>query len=221
MYQIFDAAGHHIGSSDHEPNQDDLSERGEFAVIYDSSDAVLQADPDTRVITALPSAPDVWHEWRDGGWVLTASAAARRLADVRAAKQTEAANMAQAFINQAAGLADVPDFEVQTWSSQAAEAAAWLADRSSPTPMLDTIAAARNIDRVALSQKAAAKSAAFSLLTAHIAGQRQAFKDAIKAAADTEALAAINIVYTAPVIEPPRQDSGNVVTGAGSAALGD
>lgn len=198
MWQLFDKTGKHIGSASIEPCSDDLAERGEFAVAYDSVAAVLTANPETHEVTQLPPQPDAWHVWDGNTWTLPPEAAARRFAGHKAAMLGRAATEAQAFIDQAAGLADVPDFEIQTWETQAAEAMAWRADNSAATPMLDTIAAARGIGRVVLIKKAAAKAAAFRLLTAHVAGQRQGYETAINAATNIDGLAAIDIRYTAP-----------------------
>ena len=107
--------------------------------------------------------------------------------------------------------------------------------------MVDTIAAARNIDRVALIKKALKKARAYRLLTAHVAGQRQAIEAAINAAANLDALETVHIAYTlpaAPVIDTPavqpnderaqnsaaiEAESGStaIESGSGSAVIGD
>lgn len=148
-------------------------------------------------LTLVPP-PSARHTWQHGAWTLTPEAQAEILEATRAAKLTEAARAAQAFIDQAAGLAEIPEFEVQTWSMQAAEAAAWEADRTAATPVLDAIAAARGIGREALIKKAAKKAKAYTLLTAHTAGERQRIEAQIRAAEDMAALAAVEIRYTLP-----------------------
>ncbi len=159
-------------------------------------DAVGDLPPDTT--TSAPPSAD--HQW-DGAakaWTLPESARAARLAAEKAAKQAIAANMAQAFINQAAELADVPDFEVQTWATQSAEALAWQADNNAATPMLDAIAAARGMEPDKLKAAALRKALAYSALSAHVAGQRQALRSKIEAAKTVAALDKIKIEFTAP-----------------------
>lgn len=231
MWQLFDKTGKHIGSASIEPCSDDLAERGEFAVAYDSVAAVLTANPETHEVTQLPPQPDAWHVWDGNTWTLPPEAAARRFAEHKAAMLVRAATEAQAFIDQAAGSADVPDFEIQTWATQAAEAMAWEADNSAATPMLDTIAAARGIGRESLIKKALKKAREYRLLTAHVAGRRQAIEAAINAATTLDALDAIQIAYTAPTApvaidaaaaqphDERAQNSAAIEADSGSAAI--
>lgn len=197
-WQIFNNHGKWTGSCSIEPDHADLAERGEFAVRYDNTTAVLTANPATKEVTQLPSPPDAYHVWDGKIWMLTPEAAARQFADQKAALLNQAATAAQAFINAASDANNVPEFELQTWPLQSAEALAWSADHAADTTVLDTIAAARNIDRVALIKKVLKKARAYRLLTAHVAGQRQAIEDAISVAANLDALNAIHIAYTLP-----------------------
>lgn len=105
---------------------------------------------------------------------------------------------AQAFINTSAEIDKVPDFEVQTWTLQAAEVRAWAADNTAPTPILDQIAASRGIDANKLKAAALRKTLAYEKLTAHVAGQRQALQAKIEAAKTAEALEKIKIELTLP-----------------------
>ena len=241
MWQIFNNRGKWAGSCSIEPDHADLAERGEFAVRYDNTSAVLTADPETKEVTQLPSPPDAYHVWDGKTWMLTPEAAARQFAERKTALLSQAATAAQAFINAASDVDNVPDFELQTWPLQSAEALAWSDDPAAATPVLDTIAAARNIDRVALIKKALKKARAYRLLTAHVAGQRQAIEAAINAAANLDALDAVHIAYTlpaAPVIDTPavqpnderaqnsaaiEAESGStaIESGSGSAVIGD
>lgn len=241
MWQLFNSDGRWAGSCSIEPNHADLAERGEFAVRYDNTAATLVADPDTHEVTQLPEAPDAYHVWDGKKWTLTPAAAARQFAERKTALLGQAATAAQAFINAASDVDNVPDFELQTWPLQSAEALAWSDDPAAATPVLDTIAAARNIDRVALIKKALKKARAYRLLTAHVAGQRQAIEAAINAAANLDALDAVHIAYTlpaAPVIDTPavqpnderaqnsaaiEAESGStaIESGSGSAVIGD
>lgn len=241
MWQLFNSDGRWAGSCSIEPDHADLAERGDFAVRYDNTAATLVADPDTHEVTQLPEAPDAYHVWDGKKWTLTPEAAARQFAERKTALLGQAATAAQAFINAASDVDSVPDFELQTWPLQSAEALAWSDDPAAATPMLDAIAAARNIDRVALIKKALKKARAYRLLTAHVAGQRQAIEAAINAAANLDALDAVHIAYTlpaAPVIDTPavqpnderaqnsaaiEAESGStaIESGSGSAVIGD
>ena len=198
MWQLFNSDGRWAGSCSIEPNHADLAARGDFAVRYDNTGAILMADPDTHEVTQLPEAPDAYHVWDGKKWTLTPEAAARQFAERKTALLGQAATAAQAFVNAASEVDGVPDFELQTWPLQSAEALAWQADNNAATPMLDTIAAARGIERIPLIKKALKKATAFRLLTAHVAGQRQAYEAAIQAAADLDDLNAIDIRYSLP-----------------------
>ncbi|OFO27760.1 hypothetical protein HMPREF3052_08125 [Neisseria sp. HMSC056A03] len=109
---------------------------------------------------------------------------------------------AQACIDQAAGLNRVPDFEVSTWTIQALEAKAWHADNAAATPTLDAIADARGVPVDVLKQKAYEKAIKFEMLTAHIAGLRQAAEDKIYAAKTPEDVAAVQCDFCTT---PPSQ----------------
>lgn len=120
------------------------------------------------------------------------------LAALKTAKISQLNAAAQAFINTSAEIDKVPDFEVQTWSIQAAEVRAWAADKTAPTPVLDQIAASRGIDADKLKAAALRKTLAYEKLTAHVAGQRQALQAKIEAAKTVEALEKIKIELTLP-----------------------
>lgn len=105
---------------------------------------------------------------------------------------------AQAYINQKAGLNDVPEFEVQTWTIQALEAKAWHADNSTPTPTLDTIAAARGVAVEVLRQKAYKKAVKFEKLSAYVAGRRQRLTDLTEQAKNIDELDKIVIEFALP-----------------------
>lgn len=173
----------------------------DYAVLIDArSSGCLLYVADGRV-TATPPPPDGCHEWDGSAWVLSPDKAAQRLAQAKAAKLAEVNRAAQAAINRAAGLDEVPDFEVRTWALQGAEAKAWHADPSAPTPTLDAIAAARGVPPEILKQKAYDKTVAFGALTATVAGRRQALADRIEAAQDAEAVAAVEADFGLPGIQ--------------------
>ena len=111
MWQIFNNRGKWAGSCSIEPDHADLAERGEFAVRHDNTAAVLTADPETKEVTQLPSPPDAYHVWDGKTWMLTPEAAARQFAERKTALLGQAATAAQAFINAASDVDNVPDFE--------------------------------------------------------------------------------------------------------------
>ena len=125
---------------------------------------------------------------------------AATLAKAKAAKLHAAAEAAQRFIAAVAGLDGVPQFERDSWASQALEAQAWAADHNAPTPILAGIAKARGVPLDILRERALPKSNAYTALTASVAGQRQAIEDRVHAAADIAALDAIPIRYAPPLI---------------------
>lgn len=241
MWQLFDNQGNWVGSCSIEPDSNDLASRGQTAAAYTPKGSGRMQLQRGKVIE-LPLPPDAYHTWDGKKWTIAADAAARRFAERKAALLNQAATAAQAFINAVSDAGNVPDFELQTWPLQSAEALAWSDDHTAATPMLDTIAAARNIDRVALIKKALKKAREYRLLTAHVAGQRQAVEAAINTAATLDALDAIRIAYTlpaapvtidAPAAQPSDEraqnsaaieaDSGSMVveSSSGSAAIGD
>lgn len=124
----------------------------------------------------------------------------KALAAAKTAKLHAAADAAQAFIEKVAGLDTVPQFERESWAVQGQEAQAWAKDKKAPTPILAGIAKARGVPLDVLRQKALAKSQAFVMLTAAVAGQRQAMEDAIRAAEDMATLEAVAIAYTIPMM---------------------
>ena len=120
------------------------------------------------------------------------------LSVLKSAKISHLNSVAQAFINTAAEIDKVPDFEVQTWALQAAEVRAWATDKTASTPILDQIADSRGIDADKLKEAALRKTLAYEKLTAHVAGQRQALQSKIEAAKTQAALEKIVIEFTTP-----------------------
>ena len=150
------------------------------------------------VMSASEPAPSQYHVIDAGMWVLTTDGTTAQLAAAKAEKISNLNTAAQAFINSAAEIDKVPDFEVQTWTIQAAEAKAYAADNTADTPVLDQIAASRGIDAAKLKAAALRKTLAYEKLTAHIAGQRQALQSKIETAKTQAALDKIAITFTAP-----------------------
>ncbi|QEY24687.1 phage tail protein [Neisseria animalis] len=151
---------------------------------------------------AVHPRPSAAHEWVDGAWVenkeLAAEIKAVALAKARAGRLAALNAAAQAYIDAAAETDKLPAFEVQTWPLQAAEAKAWEADPAAPTPVLDGIAAARGEEPDKLKAAALRKALAYSALSAHVAGQRQALQSKIESAKTVAALDKIKIEFTAP-----------------------
>ena len=89
----------------------------------------------------------------------------------------------------------VPDFEVQSWSVQAAEARAWDVDKSTATPVLDAIAAARGINSDDLKETVLRKCRAYDELVATVAGRRQAVQAQIEAANSLDELNGVSVDF--------------------------
>lgn len=77
--------------------------------------------------------------------------------------------------------AGTPESEKGTWSKQAAEARAYTADNTAPTPLIDGIATARGVDRVYLIGKIIEKADAYTVAIAQLTGERQAKEDQLNA----------------------------------------
>lgn len=200
MYYIFNDKGDNIGSSDFELDSDDLSARKQFAIEYNEPfSGSLKADPESKTIRIIPPAPSEFHTWDNekSEWTISQEAIQAALNAKKESKLTELNQRAQAFINKASEMDKLPEFEVQTWTLQAMEAKAYQADKSAATPILDTIAQNRNIDRETLIQAALRKTLAYEALSAAIAGQRQALQTKIEKAASEDELNAIEIVFKA------------------------
>ena len=202
-YYIF-KDGNCIGNCDIEPCADDLASRGEQAVAFESTIPValseLILDADGKVVV-MPPAPSKYHVWdaRTRKWTISSSNAiafaADELAAAKAAKVVELNAAAHSYINKAAGIDNLPDFEVRTWTLQSLEAKAWAADKTAKTPTLDTIAAARGVPPDKLKSAALRKALAFEVLTARTVGIRQAIEVKINTAANLSAVAAIKFSF--------------------------
>lgn len=138
--------------------------------------------------------PSIYHTWQNGKWVLTE----KMLDGLKDEKLKQLNIAAQNYIDRATGSDKLPEFEMQTWAIQAAEAKAWQLDKNVPTPVLDGIATARGIPTDTLKAAALRKTLAYEKLTAHIAGQRQALQSKIETAKTQAALDKIVITFTAP-----------------------
>lgn len=165
--------------------------------------AVLRAgDEGADYALTLQAPPSAAHEWDGKQWRENAERAAEiaagKLALAKRGKLAALNAQAQDFIGRLAELDETPEFEIQTWTIQAAEAKAWHADPSAPTPTLDTIAAARGVPSEILKQKAYEKTVRYELATAHIVGLRQRYQDAIAAEESAEAVDGMTFEFTLP-----------------------
>ncbi|WP_083024950.1 hypothetical protein [Vreelandella lionensis] len=88
-------------------------------------------------------------------------------------------------------LRDYPDAETKTWDKQESEARAFQADSAAPTPLIDAIATARDMDKAELVQRVIAKADAWIALSGAATGKRQALEDAIADAEMREEVEAI------------------------------
>ena len=199
MFYIFNPNGHFAEKMSVEPP---ILPQGYFYLESDDDNIgeYLFSDGLT-VMSASEPAPSQYHVIDAGMWVLTADGTTAQLAAAKAEKISNLNASAQAFINSAAEIDKIPEFEVQTWTIQAAEAKAYAADNTADTPVLDQIAASRGIPAATLKAAALRKTLAYERLSAHIAGQRQALQSKIAAAETQTALDAIEITFTAPEAE--------------------
>lgn len=196
MYLIFNVYGHCEVACYEAP----LVESDMYCIEADCPDGRWFAWSDgTSIWFSDTPPPSHLHRLHNGKWVLPDDAAAQQLADAKAAKMQQLNAAAQAYIDAAAETDKLPAFEVQTWPLQAAEAKAWAADNTVPTPVLDGIAAARGVPVDQLKAAALRKTLAYEALTAHIAGQRQALQSKIEAASTQAELDKIKIEFTLPV----------------------
>lgn len=196
-WHIFNSDGHHVGTCDHEPNHEDLADRGETAYYYQHNGRGTLIVKDDAVVV-IPPAPSRYHVLQDGEWALTPTAAEQQFADAKAVKLDKINRAAQEFVWQVSKAYEVPEFERQTWSKQAAEALAWEQNPSAPTPLLAQIAADRGCDLDGLRAKALQKAKQFAALSASVAGQRQAYVDRLEQAQDVDKVEAISPVYHLP-----------------------
>ncbi|WIX33287.1 hypothetical protein QO259_01115 [Salinicola sp. JS01] len=88
-----------------------------------------------------------------------------------------------------------PQYEIDTWPQQEAEARAWQTDNNAHTPTLDGIAARRGIAFDELVRRVIANAEAYRPIVTDVIGKRQRLEDQIRAAVDAgdaEAIRAIS-----------------------------
>lgn len=97
-----------------------------------------------------------------------------------------------AFTQAAAALTEgYPEAERMTWATQQAEALAWDANSAAPTPYLDGLAQARQIDPLEMRQKTLQQTQLFMAASQQLVGKRQRLRDLVYEATSPEALDAI------------------------------
>jgi len=129
----------------------------------------------------------------NGALVLdTAFVAARELAETAIAKYAEIDVAYNAAIGVIAN--PYPPTERDSWAKQEAEARAYVANNTAPTPLLSAVSAARGVPLATLSEKVIVKSDAYTAFAGALIGQRQARQDAIAAAVLAKDAAALTAV---------------------------
>ena len=191
MYMLFNDNGFLDARLEKEPA---IIPFGWFALPYQDVDEVYVWSDGKNIYGTDVPPPSIYHTWQNGKWVLTE----KMLDGLKDEKIKQLNIAAQNYIDRATGSDKLPEFEMQTWAIQAAEAKAWQLDKNVPTPVLDGIATARGIPTDTLKAAALRKTLAYEKLTAHIAGQRQALQSKIETAKTQAALDKIFITFTAP-----------------------
>jgi len=109
------------------------------------------------------------------------------------------AEVDRAFTTAAAALTlGYPEAERMTWPTQQAEALAWSVDPAAPTPFLDGIAAARQIDPADMRAKTLEAVQAFMAASQVLVGTRQRLRDAVLAAETEYQIAAVDWFRSRP-----------------------
>jgi len=108
------------------------------------------------------------------------------------AREAKLSQINAAFNEAASALtAGYPEAERMTWATQQAEALAWEANSAEPTPYLDGLAAAREIDPLEMRQKTLAQTQLFMAASQQLVGKRQRLRDLVYEAETPEDLEAI------------------------------
>lgn len=87
---------------------------------------------------------------------------------------------------------EYPEFEKRTWPTQKAEVEAWVSDNNNPTPLLDTIALSRGMDRLTLLNKTYNKVIQYNNTAATLAGKRQLLESQINDSNDLDFICTVN-----------------------------
>ena len=121
------------------------------------------------------------------------------LSGLEAAKQAKLAEINAVFESLALSVtAAYPEHEKLTFDQQIQEARAYLADASTPCPLLSPLASARVISLDVLCQRVLAKHAAYSAAMGTLLGQRQGLEDMLDACDSVADVQAITENLTLP-----------------------
>jgi len=84
--------------------------------------------------------------------------------------------------------AEYPETEKLSWDKQEQEARAYLADNTAQTPLIDSIAEIRGVDKDVLVEKIIEKADAYTVAVGNAIGKRQVLEDLINQATTIEEL---------------------------------
>ena len=84
-----------------------------------------------------------------------------------------------------------PSTELLTFDKQEQEARAWLKDNNVETPLIDSLAEGRQIDKADLVNRIINKADLFAIQTGYLTGQRQHYEDQLELATTKEEIEAI------------------------------
>lgn len=118
------------------------------------------------------------------------------LEEVKAAKLAEINAAADRAISKLT--ATYPDREIATFDKQEAEARAYSADPTAPTPLLSALSQARGVELPELVRRVIAKADVFAVAAGSIIGQRQALEDRLNACATLEEVEALTVAISMP-----------------------
>jgi len=93
-------------------------------------------------------------------------------------KKTTLEDATKTYEKEVAKLTEgVPPSEVATWTKQELEARSYIADNNAPTPLIESLATARGVDKVYLINKIIEKADAYASAIGTLTGIRQKVED--------------------------------------------
>lgn len=116
--------------------------------------------------------------------------------EAKAAKLSEINKAADKIM--AALISTYPDREISTFDKQEAEARAYMADPTAPTPLLSALAKARGLSMDELVKRVIAKADAFAAASGYIIGQRQTLEDQLDTCKTLEEVQSIVVIIYPP-----------------------
>lgn len=116
--------------------------------------------------------------------------------EAKAAKLSEINKAADKIM--AALISTYPDREISTFDKQEAEARAYMADPTAPTPLLSALAKARGLSMDELVKRVIAKADALAAASGYIIGQRQALEDQLDTCKTLEEVQSIVVIIYPP-----------------------